>query len=108
VVARLDTRRRLAILPIDHPVARALLAGRSDAERHASWHLVLRDGRVLDGGGRAGAPVLRRLPLTSWFGVVAARLRLEPLLARVDRFFAWARRYLARIVPGGPGPTIYP
>ena len=38
-----------------------LLAGMPHERRYASWHLVTSDGRVAS-GGRAVAPLLRRLP----------------------------------------------
>ena len=58
---RWGRRDRIHLVTLRSPEAGRLLSGMSDERRYASWHLVTPDGRVAS-GGRAVAPLLRRLP----------------------------------------------
>lgn len=63
-VARLrrwDRDGRIRLVTLRSTEADGLLAWMPDERRYASWHLVSPDGRVAS-GGRAVAPLLRRLP----------------------------------------------
>ena len=57
--------------PISSPAGDRLLRDLTEAERLASWHVVDERGRRRS-GGRAVAPVLRRLPGWRWLAPVAA------------------------------------
>lgn len=58
-VLRMDGDRNLVPVRLDDPAVGSLLSGMSEAERLASWHLVVPDARVYSAG--AAAPVLLRL-----------------------------------------------
>jgi predicted DCC family thiol-disulfide oxidoreductase YuxK len=50
LIASLDRKQTIAMLPFDDPAAAALLAGVSQDKRDASMQLVQPDGWVLSGG----------------------------------------------------------
>ena len=56
-----DRHRRLHPVAIQSAEGRRLLAGMTEDERLASWHLVVPSGEVRSGGG-AAAPLARLLP----------------------------------------------
>ena len=56
-----DRRGTLRPLPLQDPEAESLLPGMDEAERKASWHLVISDGHVYSAAD-AAAPLLRLLP----------------------------------------------
>jgi predicted DCC family thiol-disulfide oxidoreductase YuxK len=56
-----DRHRRLRPVALQDPAADRLLAGMSEEERMASWHLV-EPGGTVHSGGAAFAPLLRMLP----------------------------------------------
>jgi predicted DCC family thiol-disulfide oxidoreductase YuxK len=58
---RWDRGDRIRLVTLRSAEADRMLAGMPDERRYASWHLVTSDGRVAS-GGRAVAPLLRRLP----------------------------------------------
>jgi predicted DCC family thiol-disulfide oxidoreductase YuxK len=58
---RWDRGDRIRLVTLRSAEADRLLAAMSAERRYASWHLVTPDGRVAS-GGRAVAPLLRRLP----------------------------------------------
>lgn len=66
-----DRRGSLRATPIQSDEAATLLASIDPAERLASWHLVVPDGRVYSAGA-AVAPLARRLPLGWPLAAVAA------------------------------------
>jgi predicted DCC family thiol-disulfide oxidoreductase YuxK len=80
---RWDRRGALRPLALQHPEATSLLAGMSEGERMASWHLVDAAGEVRSGG--AALPgLLRLLPGGSPLASVAER---APRLR--DRGYRW-------------------
>jgi predicted DCC family thiol-disulfide oxidoreductase YuxK len=97
-IVRLDRHRALAVLPFHDAEAQRLLETVPEMVRETTWHLV-HDGRSASGGAglaelvsllpatRPLAPVLRRLPLTAVYDLVARR-----------------RGSLGRLVPDGPAP----
>jgi predicted DCC family thiol-disulfide oxidoreductase YuxK len=58
---RWDRHGRIRLVTLRSAEADRLLVWMPDERRYASWHLVMSDGRVVS-GGRAVAPLLRRLP----------------------------------------------
>jgi predicted DCC family thiol-disulfide oxidoreductase YuxK len=61
VILRWDRHRRLHPVAIQSEEGGRLLAGMSEAERLASWHLAAPDGSVVSAGA-AAAPLARLLP----------------------------------------------
>jgi predicted DCC family thiol-disulfide oxidoreductase YuxK len=61
LILRWDTAGRLRPVALQDEQAERLLAGMSEEQRMASWHLVEEDGRV-HSAGAAVAPLLRLLP----------------------------------------------
>jgi predicted DCC family thiol-disulfide oxidoreductase YuxK len=98
-VARLDSRRRLAVLPFSDPEAVHLLRAVPESERIASSHLVFPDGGRAS-RGRGAVELLRLLPVTR---PIAPLLRPLPLDA-LYHLIARRRRSLGRLVPDRPGP----
>lgn len=84
-VARLDVRRRLALLPLADAEAARFLDPLPEDERSASWRLVRRDGSLLGYGGVRG-----RIP------------------DAVYAFVARHRGLLGRLVPDGCAPRRFP
>jgi len=82
---RLDRRERLAILPLDDPVAPPLLEPLPETERLASWRLARRDGALVGYAGVRG-----RIPDAIYRGL------------------AGRRELLGRLVPDGPAPRRFP
>jgi predicted DCC family thiol-disulfide oxidoreductase YuxK len=98
-VARLDRRRRLALLPFADPEAASLLGAIPEDERHASWRLVFPDGRRAS-RGRGAIDLLRLLPATRPLVPLLRPLPLDALYHLIARH----RRRLGRLVPDRPGP----
>jgi predicted DCC family thiol-disulfide oxidoreductase YuxK len=95
-VLRLDRRHVLRPVALQDPEATALLPGKTDEERMASWHLVGADGRVYSGGA-AFAQLLRLVP----GGGPAARAvaRFPRLADMAYRAVADRRSFLGRLIP---------
>lgn len=68
-----DRTDRIRLVRLRSTEADRLLAGMPPERRAASWHLVDGDGRVVS-GGRAVAPLLRRLPGGRPFAAVASAM----------------------------------
>jgi predicted DCC family thiol-disulfide oxidoreductase YuxK len=80
--------------PISSPAGDRLLRDLGEAERLATWHVVDERGRRRS-GGRAVAPVLRRLPGWRWLAPVAEAFPDAAELAY--RVIARHRRTLGRV-----------
>ncbi|MDP9228196.1 MAG: DCC1-like thiol-disulfide oxidoreductase family protein [Actinomycetota bacterium] len=91
-----DHRGRLRPVALQDPEAERLLAGMSEQERMASWHLVGPGGGIRSAGA-AFAPMLRELP----GGAVPARLA-ERLPGPVDRAYRWVAGHRSPIGKGLP------
>ena len=107
LVARLDRRRKLALLGLEDAAADALLEAVSEEERSSSLRLVLPDGRMLPAGA-AALGVLEWLPATRPLARLAAVLRAEPAVEALYAAVARNRDRLGRLVPDGSGPRRYP
>ncbi len=93
-----DRRRRLRPLDLQDPEAERLLAGMSEPERMASWHLVGSDGEVRSAGA-AFAPTLRLLPGGRPLAWLAERA--PGPLERGYRFVADHRGFFGRRLSAG-------
>ena len=108
LLLRWDTKGRLRPVALGTEEARALLAGMTEEQRMASWHLV-EDGAIHSGGG-AFPPVFTRLP----GGRPLARAS-ERFPGATDRLYRWvadhrsllgrpfpesARRWADRVISG--------
>ncbi|HZO49776.1 MAG TPA: DCC1-like thiol-disulfide oxidoreductase family protein [Gaiellaceae bacterium] len=102
VVARLDRRQALGILPFQDLRAAPYLARVPEQERFSSWHLVFPDGRRATRGELG--PLLALIPATRRLVPLARRLPLERLYELVSR----RRGRLARLLPDGPAPRRAP
>ena len=91
-----DRRRRLRPVAIQSEEGLRLLAGLPPAEQLASAHAIGADGRVYS-GGRAVAPVLRRLPAGGPPAALAERI--PSLTERAYGAVAGRRGALGRLVP---------
>jgi predicted DCC family thiol-disulfide oxidoreductase YuxK len=99
LVARLDTRRAVALVPFEDPAAAPFLATIPEEERLTSWHLMLSDGRRYSEG--AGALVLlERLPSTKYLAKILRPLPVDSLY----RIIARNRGRIGSFVPDGPAP----
>ena len=108
VVAALDRKRSIAILPFDDPAAEALLGSLPAARRGGSMHLVQPDGWVLSGGD-ALIELSRVLPGGEVLASAAWRSAvLRSAFASGYRFVADHRAQLSHITPQGPGPVRRP
>jgi predicted DCC family thiol-disulfide oxidoreductase YuxK len=108
VVARLDRRQQLALLPLADDEASVLLASIPEDERMECWWLVLRDGTPVAGNKGGGVAILSELRLTRPFGLLLRVLRLSELVDILDDGFARHRATLGRFVPDGEAPHRYP
>ncbi len=68
-----DRGERIRLVRLHSAEANRLLASMTPERRAASWHLVDGDGRVVS-GGRAVAPLLRRLPGGAPLAAVASAM----------------------------------
>jgi predicted DCC family thiol-disulfide oxidoreductase YuxK len=99
VVARLDRRRRLALLPFADPEASPLLEAIPENDRLASWHLVFPDGRRAS-RGRGIVDLLRVFPATRPLAPLLRPLPLDALYDLISRH----RHRLGRLLPDGRPP----
>lgn len=105
VVAALDRRGSIAMLPFDDPAAEALRAAVPVDRRGGSMHLVQPDGWVLSGGD-ALIELSRVLPGGEFLASAAWRNDLlRNAFAIGYRFVADHRGQLSHITPDGPGPV---
>jgi predicted DCC family thiol-disulfide oxidoreductase YuxK len=105
VVAALDRRRSLAILPLDDPSATALLGSVPAERRGESLSVVQPDGWVLSAGD-ALIELSRVLPGGQLLASAAWRNQgLRRLFGRGYRLVAGRRALLSRLTPNGPGPV---
>ena len=102
LVARIDRRQELALLPFDDPEA-AGYSGGEDSEFRKHWHLIEPDGRDLIRGD-AGVALLEHLAPLRKAGSLLRRFGLTPLVAAIDLVLDAARPYLSRVTPDGPAP----
>lgn len=91
-----DRRARLRPVALGDPEAAELLAGMTQAERMASWHLLSPTGERRSAGA-ALAPLLRLLPAGR--PAAAAAARLPWATERGYRWVAGHRAALSRLVP---------
>lgn len=89
------------------PEAEPFLAHLPEAERFATFHLVLVSGGVLSGGD-AGPVLLRNMRGMRMLGQIASALRIRRLSWAIYRSFAANRKRLGRLVPDAPGPHRFP
>lgn len=108
VVAGLDRREALALLPLDDEETRRLLASVPEEMHAERWWIVLSDGRPVGGDRGGGVQLLREIPATRLIGRMLAYLGLSPLVDNLDHLVEASRRYLSRFVPDGPAPRRYP
>jgi predicted DCC family thiol-disulfide oxidoreductase YuxK len=108
VVARLDRREVLALLPLDDEETGRLLASVPEKEHTRSWWIVLGSGQPIGGDRGGGVQLLRHIPATRPIGRMLGCLGLSPLIDTLDKVVAKGRRYLSRLVPDGPVPRRYP
>jgi predicted DCC family thiol-disulfide oxidoreductase YuxK len=106
VVAALDRRQELAFLGFRDPRAEELLAGLAEEERHATWRLVLPDGRLV-GYGSGLVELIRSLRLTRPLASVLGRIPARSL-DRAYGVIARRRPRLGRLVLDRPGPSRFP
>jgi predicted DCC family thiol-disulfide oxidoreductase YuxK len=105
VVAALDGKHSIAILPFDDPAAEPLLAAVPEARRGGSMHLVQPDGWVLSGGD-ALIELSRLLPGGEILASAAWRNDLlRKAFASGYRFVAEHRAQFSHLAPDGPGPV---
>jgi predicted DCC family thiol-disulfide oxidoreductase YuxK len=108
VVASLDRKGSIAMLPFDDPSAEALLAAVPAERRGDSMHLVQPDGWVLSGGD-ALIELSRVLPGGEMLASAAWRSELLRNVFRSGyRFVADHRGQFSRVTPDGPGPVRRP
>jgi predicted DCC family thiol-disulfide oxidoreductase YuxK len=108
VVAALDRRRSLAILPLDDPAAAALLASVPAERRGQSMSVVQPDGWVLSAGD-ALIELTRVLPGGQLLASAVWRNQgLRRLFGRGYRLAADRRALLSGLTPDGPGPVRRP
>lgn len=108
IVASLDRKGSIAILPFDDPAAEALLAAVPPERRSDSMHLVQPDGWVLSGGD-ALIELSRLLPGGGALASAAWRNDLlRSAFANGYRFVADHRGQFSRMTPDGPGPIRRP
>jgi predicted DCC family thiol-disulfide oxidoreductase YuxK len=93
-----DRRSRLRPISLQSKQAERLLAGMTEEERMASWHLVGDDGQVRSAGAGI-APLLRLLPAGVPFAAVAART--PRLMERGYRLIAGHRSLWGKLVTDG-------
>jgi predicted DCC family thiol-disulfide oxidoreductase YuxK len=106
VVARLDRREELAILPFQDEEAAPYLAGLPMSERSATWRLARPDGSLAGYG--AGAPeLLAAMGVTRQVGRLLGRVP-DSVLDRLYALIARSRGTLGRLVPDGPAPKRFP
>jgi predicted DCC family thiol-disulfide oxidoreductase YuxK len=108
VVAALDRKGTIAMLPFDDPAAEELLASVAAEQLGASMHLVQPDGWVLSGGD-ALIELSRVLPCGEMLASAAWRSDfLRSAFASGYRFVADHRGQFSRVTPDGPGPIRRP
>jgi predicted DCC family thiol-disulfide oxidoreductase YuxK len=103
-VACLDRRERLALLPLDDPVAPALVSPLLPKERYASWHLVWPDGRV----SSQGAASINLLAGLGWPRLASTASWLERPLDALYKLVADHRDRIGPLVPDGSAPRRFP
>jgi predicted DCC family thiol-disulfide oxidoreductase YuxK len=108
MVAALDRKNSLAILPFDDPLAESLLASVPASVRGGSMHIVQPDGWVISGGD-ALIELSRVLPGGEILASAAWRNDfLRHIFAGGYRFVADHRGQFSHITPDGPGPVRRP
>jgi predicted DCC family thiol-disulfide oxidoreductase YuxK len=107
LVARLDKRQRLALLPYDDPDAAQFVVFLERGRIEESWQLIEPDGRRLTHGD-ALVRLLQVLLPTRRLGRVLHAPWLVRLATIVDRLISKARPFLSRFVPDRPGPRRWP
>ena len=95
-VLRLDRDRHLRPVALGTPAADELLAGLTEDERNASWHLVSPDGERWSAGA-AAAPLLRLLPRGQAPSALVAKI--PRLTDRAYRFVAEHRSKFSKVIP---------
>ena len=108
VVATLDRREQLALLPLEDAAADILLASVPQEARDECWWLVLRDGTPIPGDGGGGVALFAEIRFTRPLGRLLKAFRASALIDAVDKFVARRRGALGRLVPDGPAPRRYP
>jgi hypothetical protein len=108
VVARLDRREELALLPLADEEAGRLLAGVPEDARDECWWLVLRDGTPIAGDGGGGVALFAEVRLTRPIGRVLRAVHASAVIDTLDKILARYRSRLGRLVPEGPAPRRYP
>jgi predicted DCC family thiol-disulfide oxidoreductase YuxK len=108
VVAALDRREQLAILPLADDAADPLFANVAQDERAETWWLVLHDGTPVRGDRGGGIALLVELRLLAPLGRALSALRLSGLVDAADRLVSRHRARLGRFVPERPPLRRYP
>lgn len=108
VVARIDRRGQLALLPLGDEEAARLLGGVPEKARGECWWFVRRDGTPVPGDAGGGIEVLELLALTRPVARVLRPLGGSRLLDAFDKLVARYRGQLGKLVPEGPAPRRFP
>ena len=108
VVAALDRREQLALLPLADEAADPLFAAVPQDERGTTWWLVLKDGTPLRGDRGGGLALLAELRLTAGLSRALRALRMSALVDAADRLVSRYRARLGRFVPDRPALRRYP
>ena len=104
VIAWLDRRKVLALLPLDDEDAGRLLASVPEEKHSESWWIVIGNGEPVGGDKGGGVMLLRHIPATRPIGWVLGSLGLSPAVDLLDKVVAASRKHLSRFVPDGPVP----
>jgi predicted DCC family thiol-disulfide oxidoreductase YuxK len=107
LVARLDSRAAVALLPYDDPEAAEFVVFLERGRIEESWQLIEPDGTRLTHGD-AFVRLLEVLGRTRWLGRAMRAARLTRLAGVIDRVISKARPFAGRFVPDGPGPRRWP
>jgi predicted DCC family thiol-disulfide oxidoreductase YuxK len=107
LVARLDRKKRLALLSRDDEAAAPYASRIPEVQIAESWQLIEPTGvRLMH--GPAGIRLLECVPATRWLGWVLRGLRLTPFVTVVNRLLGRIRRPLARFFPNPRLPRRWP
>lgn len=104
----MDSRKELALLPLEDEEAGRLLGAVTGERRGECWWLILRDGTPVAGDEGGGVMLLTEVRLSRALGRVLRAFRLSPLIDALDRLLSQYRKRLGRFVPEGPAPRRYP
>ncbi len=108
VVALIDYKQKLALLPYTDPESARLLSSVPMERQGQTWWFVGCDGTTTPGNHGGGIAVLHVILLTRWIAFLCAKLNLSPMLDKLDRYVAIKRSGWSDFVPEGSAPRRYP